>query len=74
TPFIAVSKYSDGIIWNNNNKVKLIVMIGAQENADKEHLTIIAKLAANLADDDFIAQLLNSDIQTIARKVRGIYE
>jgi hypothetical protein len=37
-------------------------------------LTIIAKLAANLADDDFIAQLLNSDIQTIAHKVRGIYE
>ncbi|MFQ0991273.1 PTS sugar transporter subunit IIA [Gilliamella apicola] len=74
TPFIAVSKYSDGIIWNNNNKVKLIVMIGAQEHADKEHLAIIAKLATNLANDDFIAELLNSDIQTIAHKVRGIYE
>lgn len=73
TPFIAVSKYSDGIIWNNN-KVKLILMIGAQEHADKEHLAIIAKLATNLADDDFIAELLNSDIQTIAHKVRGIYE
>ncbi|OTP95603.1 hypothetical protein B6D16_07805 [Gilliamella apicola] len=73
TPFIAVSKYSDGIVWNNN-KVKLIVMIGAQEHANKEHLAIIAKLAASLADDDFIAELLNSDIQTIAHKIRGIYE
>lgn len=74
TPFIAVGKYSDGIVWNNNNNVKLIVMIGAQEHANKEHLAIIAKLAASLADDDFIAELLNSDIQTIAHRVRGIYE
>lgn len=73
-PFIVVGKYLNGIIWNNDNKVKLIVMIGAQEHANKEHLAIIAKLAANLAADDFIAELLNNDIQTAANKIRGIYE
>ncbi|MCX8596550.1 MULTISPECIES: PTS sugar transporter subunit IIA [unclassified Gilliamella] len=74
TPFIVVGKYNPGIIWNNENKVKLVVMIGAPENADKEHLTIIAKLASNLADDDFIEELLNSDIQTVAKLIRGLYE
>ena len=49
-------------------------LIGAPQNANKEHLTIIAKLAANLADDDFIEVLLNSDIQTVAEKIRGLYE
>ena len=74
TPFIAVGKYNQGVIWNNENKVKLIVMIGAPQNANKEHLAIIAKLASNLADDDFIELLLNSDIQTVAEKIRGLYE
>ena len=74
TPFIAVGKYNQGVIWNNENKVKLIVMIGAPQNANKEHLAIIAKLASKLADDDFIELLLNSDIQTVAEKIRGLYE
>ena len=74
TPFIVVAKYNQGIVWNNANKVKLVVLIGAPKNANKEHLTIIAKLAANLADDDFIEVLLNSDIQTVAEKIRGLYE
>ncbi|SCB91841.1 PTS system, fructose-specific IIA component [Gilliamella bombicola] len=74
TPFIVVGKYSDGIIWNNDNKVKLIVMIGAPEHANKEHLSIIAKLASNLANDDFVEDLLKSDIQSVANKIRGLYE
>ena len=74
TPFIVVAKYNQGVIWNNENKVKLIVMIGAPQNANKEHLAIIAKLASKLADDDFIELLLNSDIQTVAEKIRGLYE
>ncbi|MWN05517.1 PTS sugar transporter subunit IIA [Gilliamella sp. Pas-s95] len=74
TPFIVVGKYSDGIIWNNDNKVKLIVMIGAPEHANKEHLSIIAKLASNLANDDFVEDLLKSDIQFVANKIRGLYE
>ncbi|OCG19325.1 MULTISPECIES: PTS sugar transporter subunit IIA [unclassified Gilliamella] len=74
TPFIVVGKYGDGIIWNNDNKVKLIVMIGAPEHANKEHLSIIAKLASNLANDDFVEDLLKSDIQSVANKIRGLYE
>lgn len=38
------------------------------------YLSIIAKLASNLADDDFIQDLLNSDIQIVANKIRGLYE
>ena len=75
TPFIVVAKYNQGIVWNNGNKVKLMVLIGAPQNANKEHLIIIAKLASNLADDNFIGVLLNSDIQQIvAEKIRGLYE
>lgn len=74
TPFIVVGKYIDGIVWNNDNKVKLVILIGAPEHANKEHLSIIAKLASNLADDDFIQDLLNSDIQIVANKIRGLYE
>lgn len=74
TPFIAVAKNMNGVIWNNNNKVKLIVLIGAPEHANKEHLTIIAKLASNLAMDEFVEELLNSDIQSVANKIRGLYE
>lgn len=74
TPFIVVGKYIDGIVWNNGNKVKLVILIGAPEHANKEHLSIIAKLASNLADDDFIQDLLNSDIQIVANKIRGLYE
>ncbi|OCG77261.1 hypothetical protein A9G42_05795 [Gilliamella sp. Nev6-6] len=73
-PFIVVGKYIDGIIWNNGNKVKLVILIGAPENANKEHLVIIAKLASNLADDDFIQDLLKIDIQSVANKIRGLYE
>lgn len=64
TPFIVVGKYLDGIIWNNGKQVKLVIMIGAPEHANKAHL----------ADDDFIATLLNSDTQSLADKVRGLYE
>lgn len=67
TSFIAVGKYREGLIWNNDNNVKVIILIGAQEQVIKEHLTIIAKLVTNLAEDDFLAELLNSDIQTIAQ-------
>lgn len=74
TPFIVVGKYLDGIIWNNGNQVKLVILIGAPEHADKAHLAIIAKLATHLADDDFIATLLNSDTQSLVDKVRGLYE
>ncbi|MWN30899.1 hypothetical protein GQ597_08355 [Gilliamella sp. Pra-s65] len=74
SPFIVVGKYIDGIVWNNDNKVKLVILIGAPEHANKEHLSIIAKLASNLADDDFIQDLLNSDIQFVANKIRGLYE
>lgn len=74
TPFIAVTKNLEGVEWNNNNKVKLIVLIGAPEHANKEHLTIIAKLASNLAMDDFVEELLKSDIYTVANKIRGLYE
>lgn len=74
TPFIVVAKSTNGIIWNHDNKVKLIIMIAAGKNAAKEHLTIIAKLASNLADDDFIDELINSDINEIANKIRGLYE
>jgi mannitol/fructose-specific phosphotransferase system IIA component (Ntr-type) len=73
-PFIVVGKYIDGIIWNNGNKVKLVILIGVPENANKEHLAIIAKLASNLADDDFIQDLLKIDIQSVANKIRGLYE
>lgn len=74
TPFIAVTKNLEGVVWNNNNKVKLIILIGAPEHANKEHLTIIAKLASNLAMDDFVEELLKSDIYTVANKIRGLYE
>lgn len=37
TPFIVVGKYLDGIIWNNGNQVKLVIMIGAPEHANKAH-------------------------------------
>ncbi|MWP50331.1 MULTISPECIES: PTS sugar transporter subunit IIA [unclassified Gilliamella] len=74
TPFIVVGKYIDGIVWNNGNKIKLVILIGAPDHANKEHLSIIAKLASNLADDDFIQDLLNSDIQFVANKIRGLYE
>lgn len=74
TPFIALAKDSEGVVWNNSNKVKLIIMIAAGKHADKEHLAIIAKLASNLADDDFVEELLNSDIDSIANKIRGLYE
>lgn len=40
TPFIVVGKYIDGIVWNNDNKVKLVILIGAPEHANKEHLSI----------------------------------
>lgn len=74
TPFIAVIKNIDGILWNNNNKVKLVILIGAPEHASQDHLAIIAKLASNLAMDDFVEELLNSNINSIADKVRGLYE
>lgn len=74
TPFIVVAKQQQGIIWNNDNLVKLIIMIAAGKEASKEHLAIIAKLASHLADDDFLEELLNSDEQQIANKIRGIYE
>lgn len=74
TPFIVVGKCIDGIVWNNGNKVKLVILIGAPEHANKEHLSIIAKLASNLANDDFVEDLLKSDIQSVANKIRGLYE
>lgn len=73
TPFIVIAKHDKGIKWNNSF-VKLIIMIAVGKNAEKEHLDIIAKLASNLADDDFIDNLLNEDINTIAKIIRGIYE
>lgn len=74
TPFIAVAKKKQGVVWNNNNKVKLVVLIGAPEHANQDHLAIIAKLASNLAMDDFVEDLLSSDIDSIADKIRGLYE
>lgn len=74
SPFIVVTKWPDGVKWNNDNKVKLIILIAAGNDASKEHLAIIAKLASNLADDDFIEDLLNSDVNQIADKIRALYE
>lgn len=74
SPFIVVTKWPDGVKWNNDNKVKLIILIAAGKDASKEHLAIIAKLASNLADDDFNEDLLNSDVNQIADKIRALYE
>lgn len=74
TPFIAIGRYLKGVIWNNDNKVKLVIMIGAPQHANQEHLTIIAKLASNLANDEFAQDLLNCNTQLLADKIRGLYE
>ncbi len=59
TPFIIFLRLKHNVKWNEEQTVKMVFMLGIPgEGAEKEHLTMLSKIARKLMHDDFREKLL----------------
>lgn len=71
---LARLKEDNEIVWNENSydNVRIVIMIAVEDGADDIHLKIISKLARNLMHDEFVNNILNSDLETLYKILNNL--
>lgn len=61
-PFMIFARLKNPVQWNEENKVKMIFMLGIpKEGGEKMHLKMLASISRKLMHEDFRLRLLEED-------------
>lgn len=71
---LARLKEDNEIVWNKDSydNVRVVIMIAVEEGENDIHLKIISKLARSLMHDDFVNNILNSDLETLYKILNNL--